>query len=282
MAVQGWQVGQHSRHARVALTVLTIPLFVAGLVGDGLVESATATFWCSGVSAAVLTLWLGPARVWFGDASPTLLRSAPPTARPTAPPTPSRPGVPEGQGPPPPASFPLGTPPHERTTSVSTPLAPWVPPVTSAYDAQRPRAARRPRALLWACILTWVCTGLAIAGLGVSLAMLGHDSDSLLDQMYRQNPQLAEQGLSRHTVLAMVVAISAVVLVAAAAAAVFAVLLYLHHHWAWYALVVSACLAALLFLIGSFGSPIAIVLLGACVATIACLARPEVKAWLGR
>jgi hypothetical protein len=38
----------------------------------------------------------------------------------------------------------------------------------------------------------------------------------------------------------------------------------------------------LLFLIGSFGSPVAIVLLVASVATIAFLVRPEVRAWVRR
>jgi hypothetical protein len=129
-------------------------------------------------------------------------------------------------------------------------------------------------------VLTWVCTGLAIVGLALSLVMLGHDSDSLLDQMYKQNPRLAEQGLSRHTILVMLVAISSVALAASIAAAVFAALLFLRHHWAWFALLGSASLAALLFLIGAFGSPAAVVLLVASVATIACLIRPEVRAWL--
>jgi hypothetical protein len=134
--------------------------------------------------------------------------------------------------------------------------------------------------VLWACILTWGCTGLAIAGLALSLVMMGHDSSSVLDQMYKQNPQLADQGFSRHTILGMVVGVSAVALVAAVAAAVFAVLLFQRHHWAWFALLASASLAALLFLVASFGTPVAVVLLGACVATIVCLVRPEVRAWL--
>jgi hypothetical protein len=284
MAVQGWQINRRSRHARVALTALAIPLFVTALVGDGLVESAAATFWCSAVSAAVLTLWLGPARVWFGDASTTLRNTGPAPRQPLGH-APGRPGPtpPSSSGPttqPPPPSFPSRTPTQGQTSSqVTAPPAPWAPPPTSAYDASRPRVAR-PRALLWACVLTWVCTGLAIVGLGLTLVMMGHDSGSVLDQMYKQNPQLADEGFSRHTILGMLVAVSAVALAAAVAAAVFAVLLFLRHHWAWFALLASASLAALLFLVASFGSPVAVVLLGACVATIVCLVRPEVRAWL--
>src|ERR1700750_56077 len=59
MVILGWQTLQRSHSARVGLTVLAVPLFLTGLATDGLVSS--------GVAAAVLTLWLGPARVWFSD-----------------------------------------------------------------------------------------------------------------------------------------------------------------------------------------------------------------------
>jgi hypothetical protein len=69
-------------------------------------------------------------------------------------------------------------------------------------------------------------------------------------------------------------------LAATVAAATFAVLLFLRHRWAWYALVASAVVAAGVFLLGTLGSPVGIVFLGAAVATIGCLARPEVRTWL--
>jgi hypothetical protein len=287
MVVQAWQVTKRNRNARVAVTVLAVPMFVTGLVGDGFVGSAAATFWCSGVGAAVVTLWLGPNRIWFGDPA-----SASASARTSSQPTQAPPrgavshqGAGARPGPPPPASFPFSTPPPGAQTS--RPVVPpgpgpaWAPPSVSAYDVGRPSVAR-PRALLWACLLTWVCTGIAATGLALSLAVMSADSESVMHDVYRSNPKLADQGVSQHALLAMLIAISAVVLAAAVAAAVFAVLLFRRHQWAWYALVVSASGAALLFLIGSFGSPVAIVLLGACVATIACLVRPEVRAWLLR
>jgi hypothetical protein len=63
---------------------------------------------------------------------------------------------------------------------------------------------------------------------------------------------------------------------------VFAVLVFLRRTWAWYALLVSACGAALLFLVAALGSPVSLVLLAASVATIVCLVRPEVRAWMLR
>jgi hypothetical protein len=298
MVVQGWHATSRSRHARLALTVLAGPLFLTGLVGDGFVGSAAGTFWATAVCAAVATLWLGPNRIWFGDPAP-VARQGPAALR--------RPD-PFARGGPPPSSQ-IGPPPPPsptQTTGVSPGAAPpatWAPPPTSAYDASTPYAARpqaqpqsrpqsgpqsrplprrRPRALLWACLLTWVCTGLAATGLAISIAMMSSDSDSVMHDLYRQDPQLAQQGLSQREVLAMLYVISTIVLLAAVAAAVFAILVYLRRAWAWYALVVSACAATLLFLVGSFGSPLAIVLLGASVATLACLVRPEVRAWLLR
>lgn len=279
IAVQAWQAARRSRSARVALSVLAGPLFVTGLVSDGILGSAAATFWCTAVSAAVVTLWLGPNRVWYGD--------PPRAARPVGPPpphlrTPMPPLTERDPRVPPPTASPYATPPPGGATQTTAlPPAGWAPPPTSVYDERRPAGAR-PRALLWACVLTWVCTGIAATGLALSLVVLSSDSHSVLDDVYRRNPQFADQGLSRHAVLAMLIALSGFVLVAALAAAVFAVLLFLRRRWAWYALVVSASAATLLFLVGSFGSPVAIVMLGASVATIACLVRPEVRAWLVR
>src|SRR6478609_986084 len=59
MAVLGYQTLQRSRGARLALTVLAVPLFIAGLATGGYISSA--------VAAAVGTLWLGPARIWFDE-----------------------------------------------------------------------------------------------------------------------------------------------------------------------------------------------------------------------
>jgi hypothetical protein len=265
MVVQGYQATKRSRGARLTLTVLSVPLFLLGLVGDGFVSSAAATFWCSGVVAAVLTLWLGPTRVWFGDPAPsgphTAPRSAHPTQTPGSPPTgPSATRLPTRLPPPP-----------------TAPEA-WTPPSTSAYDV-RVRRATRPRALLWACLLTWVFTGLSGIGLVLSLAVITRDPDSLLDEMYRQNPELAEQGLTHQTTLAILWVVSVLVLVAAVAAAVFALLVFLGHRWAWYALLASAGVAALVFLVGALGSPVALVPVAASVGTIGCLVRPEVRAW---
>ncbi|MGC4110365.1 MAG: hypothetical protein QM747_08085 [Nocardioides sp.] len=277
MAVQGWQAFQGSRSARVALSVVAVPLFACGLVGDGIVGSAAATFWCTTVAAGVATMWMGPNRVWFGD--------PPPAPRPQAPPPPHlRAWTDPDRVQPPPATSPFGTPAGPGATSYPPTLPaaappPWQAPPTSVYDARRSPTAR-PRALLWACALTWVSTGIAAVGLVLSLVAMSTNSGSALDDVYRRNPQLADHGLSRHAVLVTLIVLSAIVLVAALAAAAFALLVFLRRRWAWYALVGCASAATLLFVIGSIGTPVSFVMLGASLATIACLVRPEVRAWL--
>jgi len=56
-AVLGYQVLQRSRQARVAVTVLVVPMFLTGLVAGGFAAAI--------VAAAVVMLWFQPARGWF-------------------------------------------------------------------------------------------------------------------------------------------------------------------------------------------------------------------------
>ena len=58
-AVLGYQVLQRSRSARIAVTVLVVPMFLTGLVTGGLAPAL--------VAAAVVMLWFQPARGWFDD-----------------------------------------------------------------------------------------------------------------------------------------------------------------------------------------------------------------------
>jgi hypothetical protein len=283
MLILGWQVTRRSRGARAALSVLAAVLVIAGLVSDWFVESVAATFWAGGIGAAVVTLWLGPARLWFSDApaapEPTAGQAGD-TTGPTADRRPS-PFAP----PPPPTRQEAPVPPPSREQpppmQQAWPPTAGAPPRTTAYDEQRRTAAtgRRPTALLWACLITWCCTGLGVVILIVSVVTLAQDAQPVLGDAYRQNPQLSEQGFTEHDLLVMLYVVLAIVLVCSVAAAAFAVVLYRGHRWAWYALVVAASLSTLFFLVGTFGSPVGLVPLAASAVTLVCLARPEVRAW---
>ncbi len=275
--ILGWQVTRRSKGARLALSLLAGVLVLAGLVSDWFVESVAGTFWACGVGAAVVTLWLGPARLWFSDEPMPVMekrehRPLPGSSQPGPPPprydVPTRP--PADQQPPP--------------MQQAWPPTAWTPPPVSAYDAPRRSAApvQRPSALLWACIVTWCCTGFAAVILVVSILTLAGDSQPVLDQAFRQNPQLAEQGFSRHDLLVMLYVVIALVLAGSAAAATFAALLYRGRRWAYYALLAAASLSSLFFLVSALGSLIGLLPLAASVGTIVFLVRPEVRAWVVR
>src|SRR5690606_37961237 len=56
-AVLGWHVLRRDPAARIGLTVVAVPLFVSGVVAGGFISSL--------VAAAIVLLWMQPARDWF-------------------------------------------------------------------------------------------------------------------------------------------------------------------------------------------------------------------------
>ena len=263
IAVLGVQTLRRSRTARLAMTVLAVPTFLGGLASDGIFSSA--------VAAAVATLWFGPARVWFLDgagsrgravawpAPPPAPRSVPPPA-----PGPDRPrehGVPAAGLPPP---------------SVSRD---WAPPPTSAYDVRR-GVAGRPNALLTACLLTWMFCSMTVLLVGASLVVLAVDSTTVLDRMHRQDPQLAERGITDHQLLVFAYVTGAIVIAWAVAASVFAALAFNRRRRGWTALLVSTAVVVVLGLVALFGCVLVLVPLTAAVVTLVLLTRREVREWV--
>ena len=283
IAVLGFQTLRRSRSARLVMSVLAVPMFLAGLAADGIFSS--------GVAAAVATLWFGPARVWFQD-GPATERAGRPTA-PTAPTAPSAPrSTPPGPGPsqgpsperPPPTPGWLAPPPSSQAPP-GTPYV-WAPPPTSAYDAPgaprstRPTGPTRPNALLGACLLVWTFCLMTALLVGGSLAVLAADSATVLDRMHEQDPQLAERGFSDHDLLVIGYVTGSLVIVWSLAAGALAVVVFLRHRWGWYALLVSTIGVVILTLLATFGFILVLIPLAAAVTTLALLVRPEVKAWL--
>jgi hypothetical protein len=283
MLILGWQVTRRSRSARLALSLLAGALFVTGMVSDWFVASIAGTFWAAGIGAAVVTLWLGPAGLWFSGKPATTAGERREVTTPATPPRSTAPAPPPWAAPPPdrqPSPHQQQPPPMQH----EWPPTGWSPPTMSAYDAPRPARTlgQRPSALLTACLLTWCCTAFAAVLLVISIFTLAADSQPVLDEAYRQNPQLADQGFSQHDLLVMLYVVIGIVLVAAAAAALFAVLLYRGQRWAWYALLITAAVSTLFFLVGTLGSLVGLLPAAASGITFGCLMRPEVRAWVRR
>lgn len=297
-AILGYQVLQRSRSARVALSVLALPLFVTGIASGGILSSV--------VVAASLILWAQPARDWFdgvaaAPASEAARRgergrqdkadgrdSARREAQREAFRTPSA-GTPPPAQPPPPdqppaasqaaaseagasqagAAHPAGPPAYAATYAAGGPA---VPEAT-------PPAGPRPAAVTWACVLTWVFTALA-AGLLAVVALALVAVPDLYDEVTRQTPELAQQGVSEGQVVATAVVTAVVAVLWSTLAAFFAVQTWRRRSWARIGLLACAAAAGLLSLTGVLASAVLVVPLAACVAVVALLLRTEVRWWL--
>jgi len=268
-AILGYQVLQRSRSARVALTVLAAPLFVSGLISGGFVSR--------GVAAPAEKQWFQPARDWFDG---VVRESRPATqARPTQ----------AGSAWPPPlpptASSPAPTQPSTQLpTELPTQPSTQPPPAWGVAQPARPVGdpAVRPPGVVWACLLTWVFAGLALLVMGLSITMLATSPGLVFDELHRQNPDLASQGVSDATLRTMTFVVGGVVIAWSLAALVVAVLALRRVVWARTALVVSASASLALLLLATLGQVLLVVPLAASVVTLALLVRPDVRAWYDR
>jgi hypothetical protein len=125
----------------------------------------------------------------------------------------------------------------------------------------------RPPAVLWASVLTWVCTALAVLVMASSIAVLAADPGFVFDELRRQNPDFDNQAVSEQTLTTATYILGGAVIAWSLGAALLAVLVFRRVGWARVALVISA---AQIFL----ALPLA-----ASVVTLALLIRPDVRAW---
>lgn len=265
-AVLGWFVLQRHKQARVALSVVAVPLFVAGFVSSGFLSVI--------IAVSALLLWSGPARDWFAGRpvrQPALLL-APPDRR--------------GQ------PFRPDAPPPAPDTRVSAPHLPPVPPGVASdtpppyagFGAPRPGAGApvpatgRPPALLAAAVITWITSAgvFLVLALGVFLVL---SDPSSLDQIVEQEPLLA--GMSADELRTGVVLTGVLFAGWALAAATLALLVMLRVAWAHTVLVVSAILSGLLSCVMAVAIfPVVTAVAG--MVTTYLLLRPEIRAWINR
>lgn len=252
MAVLGWSLLRRSRPARLAVSVLAVPLFLAGTVVGGLLTAV--------VAAAVVLLWLPPARDWYAGGEDG--RHPDHEDQPVG-------GGPRGEAR---AYDGFGTP-HGQVQQLDRPA----PADPRAPQSQQP--VRRPTAVTVACATTWVMTALVGLLTAVSLVVLVASPDVLLDEVARQDPDLEEQGISRRMLLGTTVVVGGVVVLWCAAAAVLASFAFRGAPWARVGLIVSAVVAGLLALVTSVGALPMLVPMVAASVVVACLVRPEVRAY---
>ena len=262
--ILGWQLLRRSSPARIAVTVIAVPLWLTGLTSDGLFSTL--------VAVAVATLWFQPARGWFsasaGVSSSDVGSSS--AARGTS-----------------------SLPPQDAASHSAAPVAPLrsVPRASAdaptsdepgmTYGRYQPQMSEeRPRTLVWALVLTWVFSGLASLLMVVAAGVVLADPQEVLDRMLAIDPTLEADGLNQDSVRAIVVVVAIVVVSWCVAASVLALLVWRRVRVAHSLLIACVALSALVQLIGVFGNPMVIVSLIAAVVTVRLLLRPEVRTWL--
>ena len=274
--ILGYQVLRRSKPARIALTVLAVPLLLSGMVTGGFLSSL--------VAASAFLLWLPPARDWFAGREP--VRRAPVEAVPT-------PGA-GGEGSersgetpswPPPLPAP---PPHAAEArpvagfGSTTPVAPPAPTASFPRSGAWTPTTTRPSTVIWACGLTWLFAGLGAIAMVVGLAYLAVSPDSLIADMRDQNPELAEAGLTDRMILAVAFVTGGVLIVWALAAIVLAFLLYRGISWARVVLLVSTGGALGLLALAALSQLALMIPFLAAAMTMTFLLRPETAAWVRR
>lgn len=258
-AVLGFHVLRRNRGARLGVTVVAVPLFLTGMVTGGFLSSV--------VAASSLLLWLEPSRNWFDGVRPPSAPERPSGGRQTSPPQ---------VAPPPPTSreqtpFTTPGPHHGFGTSTAAPM-----PV----GARPPE--RRPAAVMWACVLTWVLSGLAALIMGLSALVIALEPQLVLDELRRQNPDLNTQEVTERAVQVATYVTAGVTIVWALAATVLAVLVVRRVAWARIALLASAAGAGGACLVASLQSVFMVVPAFGCAVAFSLLLRPEVRAWFSR
>lgn len=250
-AILGWQVLRRDRGARLALTILAVPLFITGVAAGG--------FFSALIAASSLILWSQPARDWFdGRVRPSEPPAGQPVARPAA------------QSPAPPAPSP-------------TPSAPAAYPNFGVpHPAARPAPMRRPEPVVWAAVLTWIFSGLTLVVLGVSGVLFATDSEAVITEARKRQSSVDTSTLSDQMIIAGVFMIIVVIALWAITAAVLAGLTWRGLEWARIALVVSAALAGALSLVGALANLAFLPLPIACGVVLRLLLNGRAAAWCRR
>jgi hypothetical protein len=272
-AILGFQVLRRSRSARLVLTVLAAPLFLAGMVVGGFLPAV--------IVGSITMLWFQPARDWIDGKAPRTVPTppAPPVSPPVSPPVEQPPAA----APPAATSEPRAYPGFGEAPDVSGGAPPGFSPTgPTAYAAPsaRPAGPPRPAALMWACALAWAGSAVVFVVMLVSLALVLAAPDMLMDELYRQNPELRSDGITPATLRSTVLFAATLLVVWSVVASVLAAFAWRGRPWAWTALLVSASSASVLCLLASLGSPAMLLPLMLCAATVPLLLRPEVRAFV--
>lgn len=308
-----WLLRGH-RQARVAASILAVPLFASGFISGGLMSAV--------VAASVMMLWLTPAKHFFDGTTPPPLPtrgdrgredadkkpavwpprrddeapsevSAPPEAPRSLPqsdapaadePSPGRLAPYTTVAPPrPDEDADPGAAPGEAVGPAAAPgPAPWPASVPAAAPASAfapTRPTTRPLSVVWACLLTWLGSLFVSFALLASIVMLGINPDAVMTEVLAQNPDISQEDLPTAVLAGVSMVMMAAMLLWAVAAGILAVFVMRGHEWARIMLLISAALVAVLSLAMALVAPPTLLLLAAAGFVFVMLLRPDSAAW---
>lgn len=199
------------------------------------------------VAVATAMLWLSPSREWFAGL-PIPESTKPAEARRDALPT-------------------------------QTPAA-LTASQTAGWPAVASPPAKRPDPVTVAVVLTIVVAGLVFLMMLVSLVFVATQPDLVLEELHRQNPDLKGQGIGDSLLLTTTYISGGLALAWSALAIALAALLVRRRAWAATGLLICAATCALFCVVATLASPVALIPAVAAIATVSCLRRPDVRAWL--
>lgn len=255
-AILGWFVLRRNHQARVALSVVAVPLFFSGLVAGGFVSSL--------VAVSVVMLWGRPSRDWFNGITPQ-----PPERRPVQPPTPQGPRSFEGFGTKQTGSRTSGASEQDRSQLL----------VEQPPTEQRPAfVTARPREVVQACAFTWAMSGVVV--LGMITVVIGFAlSPDLVKEVYNSDSRFAEADIDMGALRAASIMVAALIALWAVAAMVVTWFAFRGHNWARITLIVSGAVAAAVSLATVISSPPMLVLTAVTLFTVFLLTRRPAVEW---
>jgi hypothetical protein len=276
-AVLGVYALRGQRSARVGLSVLALPLFASGIVTGGFMSSI--------VAVAIALLWLSPSKEWFrGEVAPERTKPDQASAAVWPPPMPgstsSTSASTSSTKAAPPAAH--GEPTALGETSPYAPRAPFgeAPAQHGTWPTLPPAPSRRPEGVVLAFVLTLVSAGLVLLLVGISVVVMAVSPDLMMEEVMRQQPELAEQGVTRSLLQTTTFVMGGLTIAWAATAIVLAFLTLNRRRVAAQLLMASAALSALVCVVGTFASLLLALPAFASIVTVAVLRRPDVRAWL--
>jgi hypothetical protein len=272
--VLGYFVLQRHRGARIALSIVVVPIVLANLVTAPLTGGLLGAL----IAAATVVLWTGPARDWFAG-RPVRQPAVAVRREEPRPPAPTPPAATPPPATPPPADLSTQSPsaqPAATSGFGERPAQQWGPPTGPPIGYEQSAApVAVPMIVKVACVLTWVFSGVVALLYVVLLFVLVVAKDQIVDYVTGL-PEWQQSNIQPDVLMPVLWVGSLLFLAWAVGAMALAWFTWRRHNWARYLLVASAGAA---LLAGLFAFPVSLPHLIACIVTIVGLFNARARSW---